>query len=790
MDPASSTFCESTLKSFVYNLTTFYAEADLRGDEALLVGTSVLMFILAVLFFILNLFSRFSDGSAILNPSVRVFLSTSLSLFLPIMSYLFSEAKNQSAAGHLGDLSVRARTILMWMLLVELLRKKAEAILLTTGMQVYSDTIERAGRVAWLGSLVFFNLRSTGKKALYGTIWVLAAAKLVQRFVTIELAKRSFAYHKNPRLLASYMAQMLKLQDHEDQLGTSSSNGQRGSEVLRLCIYAVMGEEELEKKAGPKGYKLQLANKRATADAAEPATVVVTVGKIWELSDNDPLLHGDPTLKRLCLSFALYKLLRRRLEGFPITDAEASDCHDLIFEGLWKEEGTGAGEDANAIALIQVFNDEVQFLCEYYHSVHPVVFASPFFFLHNYILFPIIVWALCFLMLILCSNGDVRYAFLSFRTDNYVMSGHLLSTAKCIVRKAVGKSTPFLFCSVDISTTILLILTFAYEEVWDLIVFLLSNWFMVSLLCSHTSCPEWRTHPLLKWIIPSIVSVRNTMSSHCSNVSFKQFSVLWFSRLLLPLPLPTIAVPDEAKKLVVARLARVGHAAPLSNGMSVLRSDEDGLLWACESDGVAEVILTWHIATSLLEAACPPQKKHTQLEPGRITATALSGYCAYLVAFRPELLPDDKDGSESLYNDMKKELVKEMGWWGYYSSGEGDRCSKLLEIARRRQVQDGTTTTVISKGARLGKALIDKYKDGARESVWKLLGDLWTEVMVYAAAAAPTSGELHMQAHKEALAEGGEFITILWAMATHTGIARLDPPEQAVEAPPPSVSGV
>ncbi|CAL5028917.1 unnamed protein product [Urochloa decumbens] len=778
MDLATSTlFCDSstTLKSFVYNLTTFYAEADLRGDEALLVGTSVLMFFLAVLFFILNLFSGFSDGSAILNPSVRVFLSTLLSLFLPIMSYLFSEAKNQSAAGHLGDLSVRARTILMWMLLVELLRKKAEAILLTTGTQVYSDTIDRAGRVAWLGSLVFFNLKSTGKKALYGTIWVLAATKLVQRFVTIELAKRSFAYRKNPRLVASYMAEVLKLQDQEDQQCTRSS----GSEVLRWCSYAVMGEEGLEMKAGPKGYKLQLAGNKATAEA-----VVVTVGKIWKLADTDPLLHGDPRLKRLCLSLALYKLLRRRLEGFPITDAEASNCHDLVFEGLWKEEE----EDANATALIQVFNDEVQFLCEYYHSVHPVVLASPFFFVHNYIVFPIIVWALCFLVLILCSNGDVRYALESFRTDNYVMSGHVLKMARCILGKAVGKSTPFLFCSVDISTTILLILTFAYEEVWDLVVFLLSNWFMVSLLCSHTSGPEWRTHPLLKRIIPSLVSVRNTMNSHCSNVSVKQFSVLWFSLPLLPLPLPTVAVPDQAKKLVVARLATVGHAAPLRNSMSsVLRSDEDrGLSWACEGDGVAEVILTWHIATSLLEAGCPRQK-HAQPELGRIAATALSGYCAYLLAYRPGLLPDDKDGSESLYNEMKKELVEEMGWWGYYSSGKADRRWKLMEIARRRRVQDGTTTTVISKGARLGKALIDRCKDGTPESVWKLLGDLWTEVVVYAAAAAPTSVELHMQAHKEALAEGGEFITMLWAMATHTGIgiASPGPAEPAVEAPPP-----
>ncbi|KAF6993149.1 hypothetical protein CFC21_010080 [Triticum aestivum] len=766
VQPPPSAFCDSSSKllPFVYNLTIFYAEANLRGDEAPLVATSVVMFVLAVLFFILNVFSRSSDVSTILNPTVRLILSTSLSLFLPATSYLFSEAKN--AVGQTADLSVRARTILMWMFLVELLRKKVEAILVTAGMHGYSDTIHSASRVVWLGSLVFFNLRSAGKKALYGTLWVLAAAKLVQRFVTVELGKRSFAYGRNPQLLASYMTQMLKLQGQDN-------HGPAGSDVLKRCNYAVIGEEELKKEAGPKGYKLDELEK-AILDT-DSSSSVITVGKIWAFAEKDPMLRSDPKLKRLCLSFALFKLLRRRLEEFPITDAEASNCRDLVFKGLWQEGMVG--EDA-----IQVFSDELQFLCEYYHSVLPVVFASPFFFVHNYILFPIIVWAFCILMLISCSNGDVAYALDSFRTDNYVMSGGMLRMARCVLGKVwESLSTPFVFCGVDISITILLILAFAYEEVWEFIVFLLSNWFMVSLLCSHTSTPEWRTHPLLRRIIPSIVSVRNTMNQ--PKVCFKQFSVLRFSRLSLPLP--TREVPEEAKTLIMERLARVSRDAPLSNGMSVLRSAEHRLSiqshelsWACKSDSIAEVILTWHIATALLDATCRRQRG-TRPEDGREAATALSGYCAYLVAFHPKLLPDDKDGTELVHADMKMQLREEMGgWWGYYRSGESERYTKLMQVARTRQ--EGTT--VISKGARLGKVFIDRYKDDARERVWKLLGDLWTEVMLYVA---PTSSELHMKAHKEALAEGGEFITVLWAIVTHTGIAR---PAEPVEAPLRSIS--
>ena len=58
---------------------------------------------------------------------------------------------------------------------------------------------------------------------------------------------------------------------------------------------------------------------------------------------------------------------------------------------------------------------------------------------------------------------------------------------------------------------------------------------------------------------------------------------------------------------------------------------------------------------------------------------------------------------------------------------------------------------------------------GQQDQVWELLAELWTELTVYLA---PSAGELHVKAHKEALALGGEFITVLWALCTHTGVTR------------------
>jgi hypothetical protein len=763
-----------TLPPLVYNLTTFYADADLRGSEAPLVATSVLMFALAVLFVILNMFSRYSDVSATLNPSIRLFFSAALSLFLPAMSYLFSEAKGTSAAvskqqAEPEDLSVRARIILMWMLLVELLRKKVEAILITEGggTQGYSTLVARATGVVWMGTLVFFNLRSAGKKALYGMIWVFVAAKFVQRSVAILAGKRSFAYGKNPQLVAAYMPPMLELQQEQPL--------HRGSELLRRCNYAVMGEDELidEDKADHKGYKidrhkleLELLQDTA-ADAGGDSSAVVTVGRVWRLADSDRLLSNEPRLKRLCLSFALFKLLRRRLEGYPISAAETAHCHRLIFHGLM-EEPEGAGEDT-----FQVFTEEVHFLCENYHSVVPVVLASPFFFAHNYVLFPVVVLALCFLVLVISGNGDVEYALHSLRSDNFFTSGYVVETARHVLGRVLD-STAYLFCVMDLSTTVLLVLTVAYEEVSEYVVFLFSNWFMVSLLCNHTSGHEWRGEAgVLRRVIPGVLLVKNTLTH--PDLTIKQFSLLWsLGRLPLPLPLPTTAVPGEAKTLIMKRLARVGrHGAALTNGTAALPSDE--LSWACGGGGVAEVILTWHVATAMLEARCGRRQQHALPEPGRTAAIALSGYCAYLVAFHPELLPDDKDGTEVLFKEMKKELTKEIGMCGYYGGGEVARCAKLMEIAGRYTSSPATTTTmtVLEKGAWLGNVLIKKYKDGERDAVWRLLGDLWTEVVVYAA---PAAGELHVKGHKEALAQGAELITVLWAITTHTGIARPEEP--------------
>ncbi|KAF7069647.1 hypothetical protein CFC21_075246 [Triticum aestivum] len=774
-------FCnaEEGIQNYVRNLTSSYIDT---RNESSMVSASVIMFLLVGLSFNLNLFSRFSDVSATLDPKVRIFLSSAFSLFLPVMSYLFSEAKNASsdAADNGGDLSLQAGMILLWMLLVELLRKKVDEV----RMHGYSSSIQRAGRVVWLGSLVFFNIRRAGRKALFGVLWVLCATKVVQRIAFTEIGKRSYAYGKNTRLITSYMSQMLQKNGSKDQqeqhqycspsthidvdssVVTDVNHGGGGEAMLKRCKFVVMGEEDLVIQPSPDGYKLK---------DVSPDDNVATVGKIWCNACSN--LDQGPRLKRLCLSFGLFKLLRRRFEHLPPVidvDAETRECRGLLFNGVYNERTEDAAE-----ALFQMMNDEVNFLCEYYHSVIPVVLASPFFFLANYILLPVVVSGLCIMTIILSSFGNVLFALSSIRADNFAISAGVINTTMCLLIEAFYWPPAF-FTAVNFFITFFLLVIFFFEEIWEFIIFLFSDWFMVSLLCHYVTKPQWQSSPMYSGAVRRILWVQSKLSRPILN--FKQFSMLnirWPLVLSMPsmfsLLVQTVPVPKKAKHSIVESLVahiRDGRETPLNNGKSALVGWPDDLMPACRSNSVAEVILTWHVATSIMEAKCPPQDGR-QSKDSHTVATSLSRYCAYLVAFHPTLLPENPDNTERVFEAAKAELKGVLGCASYYLSWWHTRVDKIMqavvEVATMTEWKDGE---VVFNAAKLGILLKEEaMRDNGVgwEQTWKLLADVWTELVVYLA---PSNQEERVMGHESVLVQGGEFITMLWALTTHTGITR------------------
>uniref|UniRef100_A0ACD5VLW5 Uncharacterized protein n=1 Tax=Avena sativa TaxID=4498 RepID=A0ACD5VLW5_AVESA len=782
---------DHSIEAYVRNLTSSYTGT---SDEYTVVATSVIMFVLAATFFNLNLFSRVSDISAVLNPTIKLVLSTALSLFLPVMSYLFSEAKKcairsagDNARGRVADLPVRARLILTWMLLVELLRKKVLGILVTAGMQesLSASITSQVTSVLWLGNLVFFNLKASGRRAVFGILWVLCAAKLVQRVVNAKLGKSSMAHGKNTRILCSYMPQMLRAEGEKN--GQQHAEAVVGSARMAACKYVVMGEEKMVLETGPHGYRLDLGK-------IDEENGVVTVGKIWkELAkvhadvDDRPLSRSSRArarLKRLSLSFALFKLLRRRFEPVPAapTQQETDDCRDLIFKGLCREEGVAADPAEPEVALFQVINDELNFLCEYYHSVLPVMFASPYFIVVNYFLVPAVVFGICTMTVILSGNGNISYSLGSIKQDNYALSIGIIKLTRCLWRNAMSTPAAF-FATVDISISYLLFLAFLYEEVWEFIIVLLSNWFSMSLLCNYTAKRSWQESPTIRGALRRISWVHQKLSD-TRLIMCKQFSVLNFC--WLSITLPALPLPKQAKRSIMRRLmafADDARASPLSNGSSALllgQQHYSPLSRFCESNSVAEVILTWHIATSLMDNEFPPLHKRGTTSSGsgsgsgvphhdqtRMVATMLSNYCAYLLAFHPELLPDDQEGTKKMYEGMKKDLKKALGSWGYFLWPRHRRYTKLIDGAASLKGKADSDMTVVEKGVLLANELVELVK--GEQPIWELLGQFWVELVVYIG---PSGSGEHEKAHEEALAQGGELVTLLWALTTQTGITR------------------
>lgn len=125
-------------------------------------------------------------------------------------------------------------------------------------------------------------------------------------------------------------------------------------------------------------------------------------------------------------------------------------------------------------------------------------------------------------------------------------------------------------------------------------------------------------------------------------------------------------LPDQIKDVKVQTVVKTAIVdalrssnVQLSNGATSLRrilQGSDNFLWACSGKGTAEIILIWHVATTILEVRHP--KPQPPASDYKITATHLLCYCAYLVAHVPELLPDDNKWCNSLYKAVKTDSMR------------------------------------------------------------------------------------------------------------------------------------
>jgi hypothetical protein len=667
------------------------------------------------------------------------------------------------------------------------------------GRYSFFDAVEEAARMVWIGYLVYSYVDDAVVKSFFVILWIFSVVKLCKRASCIELAKRSFDLARNASLISGYMAQLV-LADQQHLGGGGRSN----NNILSTCNYVVMGESQMTRQETPCGFQLpelpgildrQLQHHRdgsSPEDESEAETSkLVRVCTIWQLAESDPVFRYHERrrhkLQDTCLGLALFKLLRRRLEGHRMVETEAAgggrrQARDLVRWGLLQELGAERAFD--------VVEQELTFLDEYYQAIIPLALPKPKLFFANFAFSILFILVYCVAVMLVTGNGNMFRVLASLLRGLVDLSADMVLQYRCFLHQAsflVG----MVLSSSDLIVTFLLTITLLTVETYEFIHYLLSDWHLASVLCSYARKPALQKQARVRKAVVAALWVKVRSNPVIKVHQFTLLKVhqlhprrIWMllSRLLKRrlVGLPDVAVTADAKKAIVEVLKAVldrpddGHSR-FTNGREALRRNRfEHLEWACDDDsgGAATVILVWHLATALMRY--DDRRGEHPLPPAGEAAVTLSRYCAYLVAYEPGLLPDDPAWTDRKYRDMRAELAS------FFRSccRTTHRRDRLMATGFHHagdQTEHSGCSKLMAKGVMLAKELESAAGGSAaphaqHERVWGMLLELWAELLVFVARA-PSGGP---DAHALALANGGEFITHIWAMLTHAGLGTDD----------------
>ncbi|GJM88989.1 hypothetical protein PR202_ga05581 [Eleusine coracana subsp. coracana] len=227
----------------------------------------------------------------------------------------------------------------------------------------------------------------------------------------------------------------------------------------------------------------------------------------------------------------------------------------------------------------------------------------------------------------------------------------------------------------------------------------------------------------------------------------------------------TKPLPREARRAVLRTLKQ--SDGRLTNGVATLL--RHGLLprlaWACRLPKVTDQVLAWHIVTTCCDWTSG-HPDHSVDNEHRLVARRLSNYCAYLVAFVPEMLPGPSYSTQQVFDTAVRHARDHLDGCRTQSS----ILTRLEQIADYELpwVQEGGTyeradnATVIERAAVLWGQLRSVGADDAWR--WQVLAEFWAELVLFLA---PSD---NVEVHGLMLGSGGEFMTQLWVLLSNAGI--------------------
>lgn len=212
----------------------------------------------------------------------------------------------------------------------------------------------------------------TTRRNIFVAFCMLGLAKLLLNLFASWRASSSFAVGKNARLVSGYMEQ---LEEEGDEVGGHD----------QVPRYIVTGEKEEHVATGARGYRIR----RDALD--DESSSLVTLDRMWRMAEHgdvNGLLAKRPELRDLCLSFSLFKSLRRRLSGYPLDDAGSTKALEFVLRGM---NAAGSACAVNADRVFHVLVDELSFASDFYFAGLPLCTYSGWCAALNYIFSVLIV---------------------------------------------------------------------------------------------------------------------------------------------------------------------------------------------------------------------------------------------------------------------------------------------------------------------------------------------------------------------------------------------------------------
>ncbi|XP_042416576.1 uncharacterized protein LOC122005565 [Zingiber officinale] len=544
-------------------------------------------------------------------------------------------------------------------------------------------------------------------------IWGLIILKTVEKFFSFWAAKRAFGTDRT-NFISDYMRF-----EHKLSTGTPNPVSMRGYK------YIVSGEDKVS-------FETEVADDRQAhiVIANELSDEVVTVERVWHCRGQLLGLKMDPDakFKDVCLSFALMKLLKRRFHDYPTEELnQVSKNTTLVLQGLLDSQDNNRA--------FRVIVTELGFLEDIFFSQYPIIFGC------------------------------------GFPIYNYLLSLLLLGATGCLANTAYSDTDDLGGNDIDLYITFVLVAMIIIMEITETATYLFSDWNKVTLLINYVKFPWLQKssfiNTALRFLckIKILQPVRDTIGQYSLLEQCGKFSIrakLCNSRAtcgngVMKFCRASVKLPDEAKSMILDQLRQLSRG-PLSNGESSLRRNGmEELGWTCKLPASTQTILIWHIATCFCETIRPSRRPLAS--SGKEVATALSKYCAYLVVFVPDLLPDQGNRAKRVLDKVVSEIDDLLEG----AKDESEMWKKMMELESRKK------GTIVEMGAELGKTLVESISDENKR--WKVLAEFWVEYVLYLA---PSD---NVQAHRENLGSGGEFITHLWVLLYHAGV--LERPEIA-----------